>query len=84
VPPPDAPRGTLQYGEPALTRDAGKMQGMSQRLALLDALHYPTKRRRRNDLRNVGVETTNSKVACVYMTSTELKIEEPVVDMLLC
>ena len=40
VPPPDAPRGTLQYGEPALTRDAGCR---SASLVWTRAkLHYPT------------------------------------------
>jgi hypothetical protein len=40
VPPPDAPRGTLQYGEPALTRDAGCR---SASLVWSRAqLHYPT------------------------------------------
>ena len=57
VPPPDAPRGTLQYGEPALTRDAGCR---SASLVWTRAqLHYPTKRQQQN----VDNETTYKTLA---------------------
>jgi hypothetical protein len=60
VPPPDAPRGTLQWrysGEPALTRDAGCR---SASLVWTRAqLHYLTKRQQQN----VDNETTYKTLA---------------------